>query len=90
MESIGKMSAESITILNNFFGYADRIGLELLEGDKRYLRYLSMGIQEERLRKALVAYIANWQEGMNKTSDEIRKQGEGRRTANNKIRDALM
>jgi len=83
------MSSESINILNNFFRHAEKINLELLEGDKRYLRCLAMAAKPDRLRNALIAYIDHWQKAMQNELNENKKQGEGRRAANNYIRDAI-
>lgn len=83
------MSIETIRILDRFFAYTDKIGLELLEGDKRYIHHLSLLAPEKRLREALMTYIGHWQEGMNLAIDENRKQGEGRRRANEGLRDTL-
>ena len=81
------MSAESLKILNNFFPYAEKIGLELLQEDRKYLRCLSIGLPPELLREALKRYIGHWQSEMRSEPNETKKQGVGRRLANQKIRE---
>lgn len=83
------MSIETLKILNNFFAYTEKISLELLEGDKKYIHHVSMGIPEERLKIALMAYIEAWMAAMKSEEQEIRKQGAGRRAANISIREFL-
>lgn len=81
------MSAGSMKILNNFLSYAKKMGLELLQEDRKFIGYISTTVSEKSLREALNQYLRDWKHGSEMEESEIKKMNAGRRLANTKFRE---
>jgi hypothetical protein len=72
-----------------FKPYCERIGLELLPDDLRFIaKYLSY-IPMDRRKIVMKQYCEEWKQGMSDEKSQVAKTNSGRRRANSYLREAV-
>ncbi len=77
-------------MLEGFFSSATGLNIELLSGDKQWLKLACFGTHKSKLSSLLSEYIDCWHKAMEKEPIPHKKQNVGRRAANIWLREALI
>ena len=76
------MNAIFSATLNTFLAHSQERGLELLEGDKKFIQCKCRGLGQEALKRVLNGYFTAWQSAAKFEQLPSKKQNAGRRAAN--------
>lgn len=83
--------ARDSSLLEHFFNKVGAtLGIELLPDDVRWIKTVCYGLNNNRLKILLEAYISNWVKAMFNELVIYKKQNVGRFTANTYLRESLI
>ena len=74
---------------DSFFNIVDKLGIQLLYDDKRWLNIICFGKSLTQLQLLLNQYIKHWLDAMDQETMVYKKQNAGRYKANCFLREAL-